>query len=190
VLRLTRSLDGVHVANPAQQRDLLNIVLLGTTVELSWLMDPRTYKKKGPDGTEPRRASEIECWQRAFAIRCYQKFMAVFSDRQDLLVGFELHNPSTLLFDPMFHRLAVTLYKYKLRQSAQDGTFHWAELRHNILRHTLRFHASLKDIVERDMGVSSEELDICKSFEWDGPQFRVIRKSDKVVSKTGMQLPF
>jgi hypothetical protein len=178
-------------------RDLINLVFLGTVMELSWLMDPRTYFKYAEGGGPHGRVSFLECHERAYIIRGFLKFMAVFSERQAIKVidGMEdplddivdplddLEDPSDFIFNRIFHATAVTVYKYKLRHSAHDdssnapdGYFHSVELRHNLLLHIKYFRPELAENVERDMAIASRDLACCKTFEWQGPRFTVVER--------------
>jgi len=156
---------------------LLDIAFLGTVMELSWLMDQETYR--------PERTIKGVDYERAYAIRGYIKFNRVFNDRQDIRMNGERQEPRTAIFNPMMHKVAVTLYKYMLRQP-NNVDFHAVELRANILRHMDRFRPDLKSVVERDMRIAAENLPFCKTFEWQGPDFTVVRKVGGDLTMTGM----
>jgi hypothetical protein len=96
-------------------------------MELSWLLDPRTYQ-------EELEISEIEAHHRAYTIRAYLKFNLVFNDRQVILMDGEPCEPMDAIFEYTFHKFAITIYKYKLQQTS-TGQINPIQLRHNIFKH-------------------------------------------------------
>lgn len=163
---------------------LINIAILGTTMELSWLLDPRTYRQLNE--------SEIQDFHRhtqhrAFTIRAYLKFITIFNDRQVVRVNGKSCEPLTAIFDYIFHKFAISLYKYKLRQATlTPGFCEPVELRHNLLEHIARFRPTLKQDVERDMGIMAKNLEVCQTFAWSGPNFSVLPRPNGDVSTTGI----
>ena len=145
-------------------------------MELSWLLDPRTYQKTG--------VSTLESRQRAYAIRAYLKFNRVFNDRQVLSMDGRTHEAMATLFEYSFAKFAVTIYKYKLRQTA-EGSIPGDQLRRNILDHVERFRKNTADQVKGYMGIAAKNLAICATFEWDGSDFTVETRTNGEVSMTG-----
>jgi hypothetical protein len=163
-------------------RGLLDISFLGTVLELTWLMDGRTYGMGKP-------ISEVECLQRVYAIRAYIKFNKVFNDRQQILLSRRLQDPILAVFRPILHKVVVTLYKYKLRNPNELGC-HWAALRKNLLVHVKRFRPELMGDIERDMAISAVNLHCCQTFEWQGPDFQIRHRAKCDWPMTGMSCVF
>ena len=144
---------------------LLDIVMLGTVVEFSWLMDARSYEDKVPF---------VERYQRAFAMEAYYKFMDVFTSRQLISIEGKTASPKDAIFSPAFHHLAVSLYKYKLRNDGADTSVSGLEFRCAVLHHVSKFRPILIDDILEDFGVPALKLGFCDSFKYNGPAFTVI----------------
>lgn len=147
-------------------------------MELAWLLDPRAY------GDGPT-VSVVETRHRAYTIRAYIKFNLIYNDRQEIVMDDKRSKPMDVIFQYSFHKFAITIYKYKLRQTT-TGAINHVNLRRNLLKHIERFRPTTKTVVERDMGIAARELPICKSFSWTGPDFTIEPRENGDMSMTGI----
>jgi hypothetical protein len=151
--------------DPMSMGGLVDIVTLGNLLELCWVYDGRTYIKGG--------IPQVDINQRRTITSMFQYFKDRFQAQQRLLVEESHVEPTTGLFHPSIVQLAVQIYKYKKREDTAHHPFSVQHLRRNLVTHFKELHPDLVPELMRDMD-RVEDPEYCLTFDWTGPEFRVI----------------
>jgi hypothetical protein len=133
---------------------LVDVVILGSTLELCWVYN---------DNPPPAEGLQRKMNQEAFI-----DFKNLFCSRQRLLVDGEMVCPKDFLFDVYLLQLAVSIARYSHFSGESEKI-----IVGNIRQHLRIHHCNLATQFETDFA-TPEEKPYFRTFNWTGPVFEVV----------------
>jgi len=145
-----------HHIDATTPQGLLDIVILGSMLEVCWVYDEKVSKTE----ELPRRISK----------QAFDAFKTLFNDRQQIVMDNETGDPKKLIFDRYLLQLAVSLVHYS---KVEEGSA--KVVGPKVRQHIKRHHEHLLSTFEMD--INSDFMPYTRTFDWTGPTFDIIPRA-------------
>jgi hypothetical protein len=154
----------MDVLDPRHAEGLLDLIALGNVLELS-------YTWEFVDSTESQEAKR----HRTRISGLYQQFQRDFATTYGLKTVNGTEDPLDGLFRPSLLQFAVSIINYKNMMEGYETKISPATVRRMILQHFRGSYPLLVPELAAELGKPQDQLDYCKTFEWTGERFEVVK---------------
>jgi hypothetical protein len=154
-----------HRIDPTAPQGLLDVVVLGNTMELVRYLDARFYQT-----TPSETINDAELAEYDFITEQYSVFQKAFSNRYVMVIDEKRVDVINHLFKPSILHLAVSIVTYRRGTGSFEAGYDEAALEDAIRGHFIQNHPDLVEEYDRDLR-EGQQLHYLKSLDWTGPAF-------------------